>query len=304
MNLTPDRYRNVAIAQVDFPITPDALERFLVGREVYRRTSYVVVISGDEIALTQVDKASEEPLFSPVTRVRMLAGPSETALVKDPEVDTGVPSQLAAVARREAPDKRCVVVAGAYEHVSFIVAPKPREVVVRDVVPPHPAKLLHQAQRIVDISEHLPPVRLIADVEDLDTLIDDDGPYLLPCAGAATDSGRDNISYLDQRPPKRNWTLIGCARSQQIHIWFYGEPAPIRDFCPRRRPVPEGAVVLAKCCMLESGIEVGDSVVYVPWGSTLEDVREGLEAAVSQAGRRSATVPAERSSAPIDPHRG
>lgn len=300
MNLTPDQYRNVAVSEVDFDLHPDALEQFFTGREVYRRTSYIVVISGDDTALIAVDKASEEPLFSPVTRVELVASPEETVLVRDPDLDTGIPSNLAAVAHREAPGRRCVVVVGAYEHVSFIVDPQPLEIVIRDVTPPHPAKLLNQAQRIIDVSEDLPPIRLIADIQDLDALIVGDGPYLLPCAGAASDRGRADISYLDQRPPKRDWTLIGCTRSQQIHTWFYGEAAPIVDFCPKRRPAPDGAVILTKCCLLESGMEVRSGTVYVPWGSTLDGVRAGLEAAVALAGSASRSPRAEASQ-PVDP---
>jgi hypothetical protein len=188
---------------------------------------------------------------------------------------------MAAAARRYAPDKRCIVVVGRYEHVSFIVDPQPIRIVVRDVVPPHPAKLIDQARRIIEVSEDLPPIELVEEVVDLEELLDNDGEFLLPCAGAATDESRGTLSYLDQRPARRDWTLIGCTRSQQIHSWFYGDQAPIRDFCPRRVTTSPGTVVLTKCCLLESGMEVRGTTVCVPWGSTLEVVRAGIGAAVS-----------------------
>lgn len=280
-NLTPDRYRQVAIAEVDIDLSPRSIEEFFLGREAYRRTRYIVVVADGRIALIQVEKASEEPLFSPITAVEIVAGRDECALIRDPETDTGIPSHLAAAAQRHAPDKRCVAVIGRYEHLSFIVDPQPLEIVVRDVVPPYPAKLVDQARRIIDMSEDLPPIVLVPDVVDLDDLVDETGEYLLPCAGAATDDGRANLSYLDQRPEYRDWTLVGCARSQQIHRWFYGQEAPTRDFCPRQRATDDGKVVLTKCCLLEAGMEVRDTVVYVPWGSTLAGVREGLEAAIA-----------------------
>ncbi len=280
----PDQYRQVAIARVEFALEPEAIRDHFLGREAYRRTRYIVVVSGESTALVRVDKTSEEPLFSPITEVDLLAGPDDCALVHAPEVDTGVPSHLAAAARRHAPDKRCVVVVGRYEHLSFIIDPQAIEIVIRDVVPPHPAKLIDQARRLIDVSEDLPPIELVGDVVDLDDLVDEDGEFLLPCAGAATDDGRATLSYLDQRPERREWTMIGCARSAQIHSWFYGDQAPTRDFCPRRRPQLAGAVVLTKCCLLESGLEVRGSVVCVPWGSTLEAVREGLEAAIELSG--------------------
>jgi len=295
MNLTPSRYRGVAIAHVDFTLDTSALEAFFLGREVYRRTEYVVVVSGNDNALIQVEKASEEPLFSPVTQVEVIATPTETVLIRDPEVDTGVPSSLARAAHRYAPGKRCVIVIGTYGHLSFILEPRPIEIVVRDVVPPHPAKLIDQARRIIAVSEDLPPIELIPEVTDLDALIDDQGEFLLPCAGAATRAEDDRLSYLDQRPSKRDWTMIGCARSQQIHTWFYGEPAPSRDFCPKRTATPDGTIVLSKCCMLEFGMEVRGTTVYVPWGSTLDAVREGLDAAVALSRSLPATQSPSRS---------
>lgn len=280
-NVMPDQYRQVAIAHVDIALEPDAIREHFLGREAYRRTRYIVVVAGPDTALVRVDKTSEQPLFSPITNVEVVAGPDECAFLRDPDVDTGVPSHLAAIARRDAPGKRCAVVVGRYEHLSFIVDPQPIEIVIRDVVPPHPAKLIDQTRRLVDVSEGLPPIELIPDVIDLDELLDQDGEFLLPCAGAATDRGRTTLSYLDQRPERRDWTMVGCARSQQIHSWFYGEQAPIRDFCPRRRADVTGTVVLTKCCLIESGMEVRGNTVYVPWGSTLEAVREGLEAAIA-----------------------
>jgi len=279
-NVMPDQYRQVAIAHADIALEADAIREFFLGREAYRRTRYIVVVAGEDTALVRVDKTSEEPLFSPITNVEMVAGPDDCVFLRDPDVDTGIPSQMAAAARGYAPDKSCVVVVGRYQHMSFIVDPQPIEIVVRDVVPPHPAKLLDQASRIIDVNEDLPAIELIPDVVDLDDLLDADGEFLLPCAGAATDEGRPTLSYLDQRPERRDWTLVGCTRSQQIHSWFYGEKAPIRDFCPRNRTTETGTVVLTKCCLIESGMEVKGSTVYLPWGSTLEGVRAGLNAAI------------------------
>jgi hypothetical protein len=92
--------------------------------------------------------------------------------------------------------------------------------------------------------------------------------------GATTD-------YLDERPDRRPWTLIGCERSQQIHEWFYGERAEQVDLCPKKRPGGSDAV-LAKCCLLESHIEVDDARVVVPWGASLTQISEALAALAAQ----------------------
>jgi hypothetical protein len=152
--------------------------------------------------------------------------------------------------------------------------------VVQDVIPPEPSKLVDQARRVLDVAEDLPPVEIVPDVIDLRRLIGDEPEILLPCMGAWDELPREGISYLDQRPEWRDWTLIGCARSQQIHRWFYGQPTPMRDFCPRARP-PSDDLVLTRCCLIEEGIEVRDRTVFVPWGADLATVKEGLVRAVS-----------------------
>ena len=85
-------------------------------------------------------------------------------------VDTGVPSQLARAARELAPGARCVVVQGRYRHVSFILDPAPVRVLVVEVVPPSPPKLLDQARRVLETAEELPPIELVAALVDLSDL--------------------------------------------------------------------------------------------------------------------------------------
>ena len=176
------------------------------------------------------------------------------------------------------------MVQGRYAHVSFIIDPAPLRVTVREVVPPYPAKLFDQTRRLLDVAEHLPPIDLVADVVELDGLAagTPSTSYLLPCRGGglsidvAAVEGADT-AYLDERPEHREWTLIGCERSQQIHQWFYGERAPQVDFCPRRRTGGTGAI-LTKCCLLERQIEVEDGRVIVPWGASLGQISEALTA--------------------------
>ena len=115
-NVVPRRYRGVAVTDVDVPLRFDDLRDHFLGREAYRRTEFIVVRNGDAVAVLRVRKASDEPLFSPITEVEVLAGADETVEVHAPDVDTGVPTQLARVARGSAADARCVVVRGRYEH--------------------------------------------------------------------------------------------------------------------------------------------------------------------------------------------
>ena len=276
LNLVPGQYRGVAVARPGCGLDPGSLRAHFLGREAYRRTRFIVVRGAGGTALLRVRKESEEPLFSPIVSVEVLAGPDECLFVHEPGADTAVPSALAEVAHARAPGAKAVVVQGLYEHVSFIVNPRPLRVRVREVVPPRPAKLYDQARRILSTAEELPPIELVPELIDLQDLAT--GDSLVPCRG----SGIPGASYLDERPPLRQWTLLGCERSQQIHRWFYHQDAPAVDLCPLGTADRNGALLLTKCCLQEERIEVGDGWVSVPWRSTLDQVRAGLASLARQ----------------------
>jgi hypothetical protein len=286
-NLVPRRYRGVSVTDVDVALDADALRAFFVGREAYRRTAFIVARSEGRAAVLRVAKASEEPLFSAITAVEVLAGPDETALVHAPDVDTGVPTQLARVAADRAPGARCVVVQGRYEHVNFVLEPEPVPLRVVEVFPPEPAKLVDQVERVLDVAEELPPVELLAELTDLVALAGTrpSERYLFPCRGSGAAPPGAEVRYLDERPPREAWTLVGCARSREIHRAFYGEDAPSVDMCPRElaRASDHAGPTLTKCCLLEEEVEREGSTVVVPWGASLEQVREALGLACSVA---------------------
>ena len=277
-NVVPGAYRGVAVTSLDGELDERSLVRHFVGREAYRRTRFIVVRNADETVIVAVQKESDEPLFSAITAVQLLVGPAECAYVEDPEVDTAIPTALARAALRHAPGKRGVVVQGRYAHVSFIIDPVPMQVTVREVVPPYPAKLLDQAQRVLSLAETLPPMELVPEVVEFDQLAHGRTArsYLLPCRGSGVSIAGATVKYLDERPAREAWLLIGCERSEQIHESFYGERAPQVDICPRKRP-GLGGPTLAKCCLLETHNEVdADRTVVVPWGASLALIADAL----------------------------
>jgi len=276
-NLVPGRYRGVAVARVDVDLTAETLTGYFLGREVYRRTRFVVARNGSDTAVLRVAKPPGDNLFQPVTRVDVLALPAETRYVVSPQTDTAIPSGLAEAAQRLAPGVRAVAVEGRYQHVSLIIGPDPLRVVVREIVPPRPAKLLDQARRLLDIIDALPPMTLVPEVVDVERLAAsvDTPAVLMPCRGSGGDVPGMAVQYLDERPERQDWTLVGCARSRQIHQWFYGSPAPGIDLCPFSRGEPDGPT-LTKCCMQEEHVVEGSTWVSVPWGSSLDQVRDAL----------------------------
>ncbi len=278
-NLVPRRYRDVSVAELDRPLDPASLRQHLLGRDSYRRTRYIIARHGEQTAVVRVDRATEEPLFAPITAVEVLALSHECALLHLPEVDTAVPTQLAAAARRHAPGMRCVVVHGRYEHLNFILDPRPLRITVVEVVPPEPPKLFDQCRRVLDVADDLPPIELVPHLVDLRELGADGGDgrdRLLPCRGSGIVLEGVEVAYLDQHPIHRDWLQLGCERSREIHRWFYGADAERIDICPRRMAAP--APVLTKCCLLEEHLEVTPARVTVPWGASLELVRDGLRA--------------------------
>ncbi len=282
-NLMPSRYREVAVTSVDLPLVPERLRERFLGREAYRRTRYIVVRGRDGVALLKVAKASEEPLFSPITDVEVLAGPDESAWLMSPEVDVGVPTQICREALAGAPDARCVIVQGRYEHVSFILDVEPIRLRVVEVAPPHPPKLLDQARRVLEVAEDLPPVQLEPEIVDIVELARQHPSrrYLYPCRGSGAAPEGSEVFYLDERPSRRDWVLVGCERSREIHRHFYGDDPPYLEMCPHELVIPGGGPVLTKCCQLEDRIERDGLVVRVPWGATLAEVRAGIETVVA-----------------------
>jgi hypothetical protein len=300
VNLVPAQYREVSVTEVPVALEEDALREYLTGRPVYRRTRYVIARHGAAAMVAEVSKESEQPLFSPVTAVTVLAKADETVLADAPDVDTAVPTQLARVALEQAPGARCVIVRGLYGHVSFILDPDPVRIRVLEVVPPWPPKLVDQLRRVLDLAEDLPPVELVPELVDLRELAGRHpaARYLFPCraGGSAPDAAllppgettppsppEIGVSYLDEIPEREPWTLVGCARSRAIHDWFYGGEVPQVDMCPRNLAAGRdgSGPVLTKCCLLEDRVAADGDTVVVPWGASLAQIREGLRRAVA-----------------------
>lgn len=271
-------YRGLSVQETDVPLTELELVPYLLGREVYRRTDYLVLRNHAQTAVVAVRKDSTEPLFSPVVEARVLAGPEQVVSIHSPQTDVGNATALARAALTHRRDgARAYVVQGRYEHVNFIWEPAPVRIRVTEVVPPEPPKLFAMAEQVVAFDEDLPPIELVLDAVDLRALAAaNPAPrYLLPCRGSGVDLGGD-IAFLDTRPAERqDWLLIGCERSLQFHRHFYGDEPPRADICPRRR-VAGNELTLAKCCLLERGLEVDGRTAVVPWGSNLDEIRSAL----------------------------
>jgi hypothetical protein len=254
-----------------------ALLAHVRGRRVYRRTEFIVATCGVERALVQVEREAGDSILVPVREARLLAGPDEVAFVRDASVDTGNASQLARAAPAGA---RVCVVEGRFQHVNFIYEPAPLPIRVVEVVPPDPPKLLEMARTVLSYDEDLPPLDLRFAPIDLRELAAQHpaGHYLFPCRCAGLELDAE-VSFLDAGPPEAaDWTLVGCERSRQIHAALYEqEPHERVDFCPLViEGEPDDRLTLLKCCLRERGIERQGQRLIVPWGASLEEVRQAL----------------------------
>lgn len=294
-NVVPRHYRSVSVASVAVPLTESGLRRHLVGLEAYRRTEFIVVRRGEQTALVRVEKAPLEagPLFAPIVSVELLATPGECAFVADPSVDTAVPTQMARAAAHASagmPGARCVVVRGRYEHVSFILDPVPIEVTVVEVVPPRPPKLVDQLERVLETADDLPPVALRPRLVDLGADLPA-GRLLFPCRGSGAAPPGAEVAYLDERPPRDDWVLVGCARSREIHRWFYGDEPPAVETCPRLLAGEVDRPTIVRCCLRETGVVREGMLVTVPWGASLDEIRAGLRTVLEAVGPSGARGP-------------
>ena len=266
------------------------MKEVLLSREGYRRTEFVVLRGGDAAALVRIDFAARDALFNPITSVEWLAGPDDCTYVVRPDVDSANATALAEVAASVGSPAVCVV-EGKYQHVNFIVRATPLEVRLIDAVPPGPPRLLDLARQAITIDEDLPPVRLVPELLDVRTLargvpdehrgsgVSPEEHWVLPCQGAGIDLP-GTVDYLDQRPPRADWTLVGCERSRQLHRWFYGdEPDRQVETCPDRlTPTDPGTRTLLRCCLLERGMRIEGQRAVVPWGANLSEVQNALRA--------------------------
>ena len=279
-NFVPLPYRQVSVQPYHGPMTPEAIVAHLLGKDSYRRTRFVVLEQGPSCAVAAVSRHSEEPLFSPITAVEVVALPDTCHLVTDEAVDVGNASALAAKARALGlGPEATLVVRGLYSHVNFIHRPDPLKIRVVDITPPGTPKLMSMAQKVLAYADDLPALQLEPDYFDLRVLAGQAPTaeaFLLPCRASGLDFEVPTY-FLDERPDRRNWTMIACERSRQFHQHFYGDEAPRLEMCPRRLAQDDGSPTLVRCCLLEEHIEVEGNWAIVPWGATRSQVEEALQ---------------------------
>jgi len=278
-NLVPLPYRRVSVQRYTGQMTEEAISSLLLSREAYRRTDFIVLSGTEgEAAVVAITRAENEPLFSRITSVEVLALPDTCTFVHRPDVDTANRSALADVAHDEGiGPEGTIVVQGLYDHVNFIHHPDPLLVRVVEVAPPEPPKLFGLARHVLSYAD-LPPIRLQLERIEVRDLANTVRPtsYLVPCRSGGLDDLPAPVHFLDEHPERDDWTMIGCERSLQFHRHFYGDEPPRVEMCPRLIAGQRGEPTLVKCCLLETHIEPDGNMMVVPWGADLAMVEAAL----------------------------
>lgn len=283
-NFVPLPYRCVSFQPYNGPMTNDAIERYLLAREVYRRTDIIILHNEQhEYAVAAVQRVSSETLFTFVEKVEVLALPGDCVFVNAPEADPGNRSALAKAALKHGVmPQQTAIVLGAFDHINIIHKPNPLLLKVIEVVPPEPPKLYHLVEQVLSYAD-LPPITVELETIDLRDLASAVTPeaYLVPCRSGGLNALTAPVYFLDERPKQRqNWTLLGCERSLQFHRHYYGDEPPRVEMCPRRLQKATDnqskQATLLKCCLLEYEFEQEGNTVIVPWGSDLAMIENAL----------------------------
>ncbi|MDO8690539.1 MAG: hypothetical protein Q7R39_11120, partial [Dehalococcoidia bacterium] len=112
----------------------------VAGKSAYVNTNYMVLNNGTDWAVAKVHKARGEGLFQKIDALNIISMPGDTMYLEKPEVDVQNASVMVRMA--EETGKDALVVKGKFEHISFVHKEKTTPVVVFDVVPPNPPKIV------------------------------------------------------------------------------------------------------------------------------------------------------------------
>ena len=265
---------------VDIPLDREHISELMRGWTAYVRTDDLVLRNGDSYAVVRLVKSQEPGLFRKVVDFEILSLPEETVYVEEPDMDVLNTPALAALQARH-PGK-AVVVRGMFSHINFIKDIEPLRLMVVDNVPPSPAKLgvlvdvalgsgfvdhpIVKEERIIDMAEKVSEVRT--------------GAVMFPCRVSNLHADIP-FCFLDDAPEDPgDVTLIGCHLSQRIFRSLYDRDVPFVNVCPADFVEP-GVKTIVKCCKVKQGYDLDGDVVRVPWGATVPEVVDAINALFS-----------------------
>jgi len=280
----PVHCKEVSVKSVSFELNETNIKRYLAGKRAYIRTRYYVFNSGPDWAVALIVRKPSNDILQDIASVHILSLPKDTAFIEDASLDVLSASSMGAM--RETKGKKCIVVRGKSEHLSFFIDEPPYELTIFDVVPPEPSKLESLVHTVLetDLQDRYVRVRVLT--VDLNSLAKsaESGITMYPCRASGLKAGR-TVMYLDETPELseeqlKQVTLVGCSLSERIFEAVYGIRPRLVNMCPQdliREHSVQGPVLL-KCCKVKEGFEVKGNCGIVPWGARAKDVSDALRA--------------------------
>jgi len=268
--------------EVSFPLTDDDIRSNLRGKLVYKKTEFLVLSNNDQLAVVKIIKEKGQELFSPVQDVEVVSLPAETRYIEDPDLE--VLSPTAMFEKAEELGAVTLVAKGSFEHISFISNEEPVNLVVYDVTPLEPPKLMDMVKKVLHTGNIKVPVRVIPRITDLremaKTCTSDN--IMFPCNASQLTTDKKTY-FLDQAPELPDeeldsMCLLGCDLSLRIFRSIYNREPEFYNTCPKKKieTQEEEGPVLSRCCRVKEGYEASGNIVLVPWGATQREVEDAL----------------------------
>jgi hypothetical protein len=214
--------------------------------------------------------------------------PGTTCYLEDSQINVLSPSRMANAAKEM--DCKTLIVKGKFEHVSFISDEEAVPLVVFEVVPPNPPKLVELVKSSINSGNVNHAVSVVPEIMDITKIVKGSkNPIIIfPCQASGLE-GPKNTYFLDQYPDiseeeLKNVTLIGCDLSLRIFKSLYETEPEFYNFCPKKNAQDEKPKYYAimKCCQIKEGYERIGNTVVVPWGATQREVEDALNELLTQ----------------------
>ena len=281
--MMPEHCRHVSVRRVDYELTPDRIKAELLDSKIYKGTDYLILNNNINWSIARVGKTPGRGLFWLVTGVEVISSQDDTVFVEDSSVDVLNRNAMVAVAQNH-PEKT-VIVQGKFEHVSFIQFEEPLELVILEVVPPKPPKVITLVSDLLKFISLPRAIKIVEKVVDISSMLSDGetDTFVLPCKASGLSTNK-KVLYLDENPkldsdPEKNITLIGCDLSLRIFKEIYGFEPNFINICPAKlaEEYAKTQPVLIKCCAPKK-FERRGNLLMVPWGATYSDLEDALRA--------------------------
>ncbi|MCL2333443.1 MAG: hypothetical protein FWC52_01475 [Candidatus Methanoplasma sp.] len=246
--------------------------------KVYVRTEYFVLKNGNELATVRVDRSEPEGLFRKVTGVEVISLPKDTVFVRDPSIDVLNVPAVASV--QEKYPGKTVVIEGMFSYMSFISGMRPLKLRAIDNIPPGPSRLRILVDKALSsgmIEHPIIPEFVDMDLEDKIKYVKTEA-VMFPCRVSGLKAEMPYY-FLDRAPEvKHDVTLIGCSLSNRIYQAIYDRDVPLINVCPVDAVPKDGTKTIVRCCTVKNGHEIDGNIAKVPWGTTVPEVIDAINA--------------------------